>query len=61
VKPEHTAEFEAAMAGNAISNIGMVDDKKTLQFTHDGNSILKVKLSKLLDSWKDTLNMGGGH
>ena len=61
VKPEHTSEFEAAMVGNAIANIGMVGNEKTLKFTLDGKPILKANLSKLLASWKDTLNMGGGH
>jgi phosphoribosylformylglycinamidine synthase len=61
VKPENAAEFEAAMVGNAITNIGTVDNKKTLQFKHKRGPILKAPLSKLLDSWKDTLNMGGGN
>ena len=61
VKPENAAEFEAAMVGNAITNIGTVDNKKTLQFKHNEKSILKAPLSELLDSWKDTLNMGGGN
>jgi phosphoribosylformylglycinamidine synthase len=60
VKPNNTAEFEAAMTGHCISNIGTVDSKKTLQFTAGGETILKANLSKLLESWKDTLNMGGG-
>ena len=61
VKPDNTSEFEAAMSGNKISRIGTVDNKKTLQFTIGENTILKATLSKLLASWKDTLNMGGGH
>ncbi len=61
VKPDNTSEFEAAMSGNKISRIGTVDNKKTLQFTIGENTILKANLSKLLASWKDTLNMGGGH
>jgi len=61
VKPENMAEFESAMQGHAIANIGVVDDKKTLQFHHEGQPVLKSSLSKLLAAWKDTLNMGGGH
>ena len=61
VKPENTSEFESAMAGNAVAHIGMVDDKKTLQFELEGEPVLKASLSKLLHSWKDTLNMGGEH
>ncbi len=61
VKPNNVAEFEAAMSGHSISNIGTVDSKKTLQFTIGDKTILKANLSKLLESWKSTLNMGGGH
>ena len=61
VKPENAAEFESVMQGHAVANIGVVGDKKTLQFDHDGNSVLTASLSDLLGAWKGTLNMGGGH
>ena len=61
VKPENTTEFETAMQGNAVTHIGTVDDKKTLEFKHQGETVLTASLSKLLHSWKDTLNMGGEH
>ena len=61
VKPEHATEFEAIMEGNAIANIGIVDNKKTLQFTHSETTVLKTPLSQLLASWKGTLDMGGGN
>jgi len=61
VKPNNVAEFEGAMSGHSLSNIGTVDSKKTLQFTIGGKTILKANLSKLLESWKGTLDMGGGH
>ncbi len=61
VKPENATKFESAMQGHAMTNIGVVDDKKILQFQHDGNSILSAPLPDLLDAWKNTLNMGGGH
>ena len=61
VKPENATEFESAMQGHAFANIGVVDDKKTLQFQSGGQPVLKASLSKLLDAWKNTLNMGGGH
>ena len=48
------------MFGNAIARIGTVDDKKTLQFTMGDNTLLKANLATLLNSWKGTLNMGGG-
>ena len=60
VKPEDAEIFEAAMSGNAIARIGTVDDKKTLQFTMGDNTLLKANLTTLLNSWKGTLNMGGG-
>ena len=53
VKPNNIAEFEAAMSGHSMSNIGTVDSKKTLQFTIGDKTILKANLSKLLESWKD--------
>ncbi len=61
VKSENASEFESAMAGNAITHIGTVDDKKTLEFELEGGTVLKASLSKLLNSWKNTLNMGGEH
>ena len=60
VRPENSAAFETAMTGHTITQIGTVDDKKTLQFTMGGETILKAKLSSLLESWKGTLYMGGG-
>ena len=60
VKSGDTDAFESAMAGSAFANIGAVDNKKTLQFTKDGEPILKANLSSLLDTWKGTLHMGGG-
>jgi len=60
VKPEDAETFEAALSGNAITRIGTVDDKKTLQFTMGDNTLLKANLTTLLNSWKGTLNMGGG-
>ena len=60
VRPEDADSFESAMTGNAITRIGTVDDKKTLQFTIGDNTILKANLGTLLASWKGTLNMGGG-
>jgi len=59
VRPDNAATFEAAMHGNACIRIGEVDDKRTLQFTRNGETILKANLGKLLDAWKNTLNMGG--
>ena len=61
VKSNKAADFEASMGGHSISKIGTVDNKKTLQFTIGGETILKANLSKLLESWKGTLNMGGDH
>ena len=60
VKPEDAETFEAAMSGNAIASIGTVDNKKTLQFTLGDSTLLKANLATLLNSWKGTLNMGGG-
>ena len=60
VSPENTETFENAMSGTAIARIGTVGDKKTLQFTMGGKTILKANLTALLDAWKGTLNMGGG-
>ena len=61
VKPENAVEFESVMQGHAVANIGVVGDKKNLQFDHNGNSVLTTSLSDLLGAWKGTLNMGGGH
>tara|TARA_B100001179_G_scaffold54593_1_gene37278 strand:- start:236 stop:490 length:255 start_codon:yes stop_codon:yes gene_type:complete len=60
VRSDDAPAFETAMAGNSIARIGTVGDKKTLQFTMGGETILKAKLATLLDAWKGTLNMGGG-
>ena len=59
VKPEDSATFQTAMKGHACFALGEVDDKKTLQFTHGGETVCKVKLATLLTAWKDTLHMGG--
>ena len=60
VKPDDAEAFETAMTGNSIARIGTVGDKKTLQFTMGGKTILKANLATLLGAWKGTLNMGGG-
>ena len=60
VRPEDADSFESSMSENAVARIGIVDDKKNLQFTIGDNTILKANLGTLLDSWKGTLNMGGG-
>ena len=60
VRSDDAVAFETAMDGNTIARIGTVGDKKTLQFTMGGKTILKANLASLLDAWKGTLNMGGG-
>ena len=60
VRPDDAEAFEAAMSGNAVARIGAVNDKKTLQFSMGDKIVLKANLGALLDSWKGTLNMGGG-
>ena len=47
------------MANHCVVKLGQVDNKDTLEFTRDGNTILTTKLGNLLDSWKGTLYMGG--
>jgi hypothetical protein len=47
------------MKGHACFALGEVDDKKTLKFTQDSETVCKVKLATLITAWKDTLHMGG--
>ena len=52
-------EFEAIMNGRAHILIGKVGAGKTLEFKRNGRTICKASLKTLLNSWKNTLNMGG--
>ena len=60
VQQDDVPNFEKAMAGHCVVNIGQVGNKKTLEFTKGGDAVLTAKLSDLLKSWKETLHMGGG-
>ncbi|MDP6906072.1 MAG: phosphoribosylformylglycinamidine synthase subunit PurL [Candidatus Thalassarchaeaceae archaeon] len=59
VTPENVSKFESILNKHSFTKLGEVGDKKNLQFTVNNKPILKAKLSHLLDTWKNTLNMGG--
>tara|TARA_B100001758_G_scaffold42247_1_gene33371 strand:- start:6686 stop:7327 length:642 start_codon:yes stop_codon:yes gene_type:complete len=59
VSPENVQRFGTIMAKHSVTKLGQVDDKETLEFTRDQNTILSSNLSDLLQAWKGTLHMGG--
>ena len=59
ISPENAQRFGTIMANHCVVKLGQVNNKDTLEFTRDGNTILTTKLGNLLDSWKGTLYMGG--
>ena len=59
VSPANKVYFEQAMAGHAITEIGIVGNMSSVTFTSNGENICEADLNEMLNAWKSTLNMGG--
>ena len=60
VKPENEAEWLKSMTGNRITYLGETTQQENLIIRDGFDDIINLKVSEMVDSWQNTLDMTGG-
>jgi phosphoribosylformylglycinamidine (FGAM) synthase-like enzyme len=59
VKPENEAEWLKSMSGHGITYLGETTQQENLIIRDGFDDIINLKVSDMVDSWQNTLDMTG--